>query len=425
MSDTVFTNVMIFDGSGNAPYLGEVLVQGTHIKALAEGAHTVKREGATVVDGDGATLMPGLVNCHGHPTYPNMGTNLYETGEIPVEEHVLITMHNVKTMLDHGFTALVNGSSAKARLDIVIRNEINAGKIPGPRIRAATPELTVTGGLGDLRQMHMHHEGFAVVLDGPEEIRKYTRLMIREGVDVIKLMISGDNFVRTGTGQMTVMQEDEVAACCRVAQAHDRRVIAHARTAESVKLCVRHGITLIYHANFCDEEALDLLEANKDAYFVNPAIGLSYATLDNMEEYGVTRAMAEAWGFEHELESAIQNMQELHRRGVRVLPFGDYGFAWNPIGADAKDLEHFVNLAGFSRAETLMMATKFGGECFGDQIGMVKEGYLADLILVDGNPVEDIILLQDPANLLMIMKDGAFHKEPQARRAARLRTAAA
>ncbi len=425
MSDTVFTNVMILDGSGSAPYLGEVLVQDTRIKTIAAGAHTVARDGATVVNGDGATLMPGLVNCHGHPTYPNMGADLYETGEIPVEEHVLITMHNVKTMLDHGFTALVNGSSAKARLDIVIRNEINAGKIPGPRMQAATPELTVTGGLGDLRQLHMYHEGFAEVLDGPEDIRKYTRLMIREGVDVIKLMISGDNFVRTGTAQMTVMQEDEVAACCSLAHAHNRRVIAHARTAESVKMCIRHGITLIYHANFCDEEALDLLEANKDEYFVNPAIGLSYATLNQMEEYGVTRAMAEAWGFEHELESAIHNAQELHRRGVRVLPFGDYGFAWNRIGTDARDLEHFVNLMGFSPAETLMMATKYGGECFGDQLGMIKEGYLADLILVDGNPVEDISLLQDPDNLLMIMKDGAFHKEPQVRRAARLRTAAA
>jgi len=353
MSDTVFTNVMILDGSGSAPYLGEVLVQDTRIKTIAAGAHTVARDGATLVNGDGATLMPGLVNCHGHPTYPNMGADLYETGEIPVEEHVLITMHNVKTMLDHGFTALVNGSSAKARLDIVIRNEINAGKIPGPRMRAATPELTVTGGLGDLRQLHMYHEGFAEVLDGPEEIRKYTRLMIREGVDVIKLMISGDNFVRTGTAQMTVMQEDEVAACCSLARAHNRRVIAHARTAESVKMCIRHGITLIYHANFCDEEALDLLEANKDGYFVNPAIGLSYATLNQMEEYGVTRAMAEAWGFEHELESAIHTTQELHRRGVRVLPFGDYGFAWNRIGKDARDLEHFVNLMGFSPAETL------------------------------------------------------------------------
>ena len=84
-------------------------------------------------------------------------------------------------------------------------------------------------------------------------------------------------------------------------------------------MCIRHGITLIYHANFCDEEALDLLEANKDEYFVNPAIGLSYATLNQMEEYGVTRAMAEAWGFEHELERRhTQHARTTQTRGARL-----------------------------------------------------------------------------------------------------------
>ena len=424
MCDTLFTNVKIFDGNGSEPYSGEVLVRGNRVKSIGRDPNRTARDGATVVDGDGATLMPGFVNCHGHPTYPNMAAELYDTGELPVEEHVLATMHNVKTMIDHGFTATVNGSSAKHRLDIVIRNEINAGKIPGPRMKAATPELTVTGGLGDLRQMHMYHEGFAVVVDGPEEIRKYTRQMIREGVDSIKLMISGDNFVPTGTAEMTVMGDDEVAACCQVAHAHRRRVIAHARTAEAVKKCIRNGITLIYHANFCDAEALDMLEANKDRFFVNPAIGLTYATLYRMEPFGVTQAQAEAWGFRRELDGAIKNTKEMHKRGIRVLPFGDYGFAWNLVGTDAKDLEHFVTLMGFSPAETLMMATKSGGECFGDQLGMVKEGYLADLMMIDGNPLEDITLFQDIDNILMIMKDGAFHKEPQPRKA-RIKTAAA
>ena len=412
MPNTLITNVQVFDGSSKAPFTGEVVVQGNQIKSVAEGVGQIAHDDMSVIDGGGVTLMPGLINCHAHPTYCNMGERFYALGEIPIEEHVLKTMYNMKMMLDYGFTAMVSGATSKPRLDIVMRNEIDAGRIPGPRIRAATQEITVTGGLGDINQMHMNHQNVAVVLDGPLKIREYVRLMIREGVDSIKLMISGDNFVRPGNADETVMDEDEVIAGCKVARANGKRIIAHARSAAAVKLCVRHGVDLIYHANFCDEEAFDLLEANKDKHFINPAISLSYAPLYDMEEYGLPPTAAERMGFRQELDLGVASMQELHKRGVRVLPFGDYGFEWTKVAEDARDLEHFVNLMKFSTAETLMMATKFGGECFGEQIGVVQEGFLADLLLVDGNPLEDITILQDPERLLMIMKDGQFHKAP-------------
>ena len=412
MARILLTNVTIFDGSGGETFAGEVLVQGNRIAKVARGGLPHGEDADRVIDGGGATLMPGLVNCHGHPTYPNMGANFYQPGELPVEEHVFRTMHNVKAMLDSGFTASINGSSAKPRLDIATRNEIESGGIPGPRLRACTPEITVTGGLGDVRQYHLHHDAFAVVCDGPEEIRKFTRLMIREGVDSLKLMISGDFFVHdTATGDMTVMQEDEIVACTSLAKIHKRRVIAHARTAESVKQCLKHGIELIYHANFCDEEGLDLLEANKDRFFVCPAIGLTYTTLYEMADFGMPQEKAEAWGFRRELDGAIAVTKELHRRGVRVLPFGDYGFEWNPVGRDARDLELWQELMGFSPAELLTMATRYGGECFGDKLGRIEEGYLADLIMVDGDPLADVRLLQDRDRITLIMKDGAFHKE--------------
>jgi imidazolonepropionase-like amidohydrolase len=116
----------------------------------------------------------------------------------------------------------------------------------------------------------------------------------------------------------------------------------------------------------------------------------------------------------------------MRKRGIRVLPGGDYGFAWNPIGANARDFEHFVNLFGYTPAETLMAATKYGGEIMGmgEELGLVKEGYLADLIMVDGDPLKNVALFQDRDNLLMIMKDGAYHKAPLPRRAKQSRVAA-
>ena len=115
-----------------------------------------------------------------------------------------------------------------------------------------------------------------------------------------------------------------------------------------------------------------------------------------------------------ELEIACENMQDLKKRGVRILPGGDYGFAWNPIGNNARDLEHFVKLLGFTPMEAIMAATKQGGEIMmmGDELGQVKEGYLADLLLVAGDPLQDVSILQDRHNLLAVMKDGSFYKRP-------------
>jgi imidazolonepropionase-like amidohydrolase len=411
MTDTIITNVTVFDGTGADPFAGQIHVQNNRVRRVAKRDERLAESGAATIDGGGLFLMPGMVNCHGHPTYPNMGVDFYDPGELPVEEHVFKTMHNVKIMLDMGFTASVNGSSAKPRLDIAVRNEIDAGGIPGPRMRAATPEITVTGGLGDVRQYHMHHDAFAVVCDGPEEIRKFTRLMIREGADSMKLMVSGDNFVPNATAEMTVMQEDEIEACCSIARVHRKRVIAHARTADSVKACVKHGIELIYHANFADEEAIAQIVANKDRFFVNPAIGLSYTSLYEMGDYGMSTEKAESLGFKRELDGAVRVCKELFERGVRVLPFGDYGFEWNNVGKDARDLELWSQLMGFSNRELLVMATKWGGECFGDRVGLLAEGYYADLILVEGNPLEDISVLQKPERIALVMKDGRVHKD--------------
>ena len=109
-------------------------------------------------------------------------------------------------------------------------------------------------------------------------------------------------------------------------------------------------------------------------------------------------------------------MKELKIRGVRVLPGGDYGFAWNPIGTNARDIEHFVKLLGFSPMEAILAATKEGGEIMGlaDPVGQIKEGYLADILLVDGNPLADVSILQDAARLVGIIKDGAVYKQPPA-----------
>jgi imidazolonepropionase-like amidohydrolase len=295
-------------------------------------------------------------------------------------------------------------------LDVAVRAAINVGDIPGPRLLTASPELTVTSGLGDARLSHIYQESFAVVQDGPEGFRRYAREMCREGVDTLKINPSGDTLLPRARSGQTVMTEAEVAAVCSVASAHGLRVAAHARSAESVKLCLRQGVKIIYHANLADEEACDLLEAHKEEVFVAPTLGWTVSVLERGPEFGRACDPQERSILEGELEATVETMRELKRRGVRVLPGGDYGFAWNPNGSNARDLEHFVKLLGFSPMEAIVAATKSGGEMMmmDGEIGQVRAGYLADLLLVRGNPLADIRLLQDKRRLLAVMKDGVL-----------------
>ena len=414
MAKVLFKNVNVLDCTGAPPYAGQVMVEGNRIKAVAPQGSAIPAEGARVVDGGGATLMPGLIESHSHISFLDT-PDLEGLGFVPPEEHILRTVKNAKKFIDQGFTACNSAAAAKARLDVVLRNAINAGDFPGPRTLAASPELATTGGLGDVRLMHMHRETFAIICDGAEEFRKTAREMVREGVDTLKINPSGDEFIPHSRAHHTVMTEAEIAAVCDVGHAHGKRIAAHARSAESVKLCLKHGVAVIYHATLVDDEACAALEAAKDWCFVAPTLGISYTTLNEAAKWGITTQIAESMGLRRELDIACKNMKDLKKRGVRILPGGDYGFAWNPIGTNARDIEHFVNLLGFSPMDAILSATKLGGEIMmaGNEMGQVKAGFLADMILVDGNPVANVKLLQDANKLLMVMKDGQFHKEPQ------------
>ena len=355
--------------------------------------------------------MPGLVESHAHLSIENTD-DLAALGRIPPEEHTLLTMHNARLYLAHGITSCSSAASAKPRLDVVIRNAIEKGEIPGPRLLAATPWLTVTSGLGDMRTLHMPEvQSMALMADGPEEYRRLTRELIREGVDIIKLVISGDSFVPHADSETTIMSEEEVAAAAEVAHAHGKRLSAHARSAESIKRCVRHGIKVVYHANYADEEALEMLEANKDWLFVSPNIGFTAIAAYEGSDW-FTEEQVKDMGFREELESAVNGIKELMKRGVRILGGGDYGFMITPHGQNARDLDHFIKHCGMTNMESILTMTKNGGEAMDmpGRLGQVKQGFLADLLLVKGDPLSDPKVLLDRENLRVIMKDGVIHK---------------
>jgi len=326
-----------------------------------------------------------------------------------------------------GWTSCVGAATAKPRLDVVIRNAIQEGSIPGPRYLAASQEITTTGGLGDSTPVHMPYPelSFGAIVAGPEQMRQCVRQFVKYGVDQIKINLSGE-YIAGLPAELTQFSEEEVAMCTAEARRFGKRVAAHARSCESIKQCIRHGIDIIYHASFTDEEALDMLESRKDRIFVAPGLAWLVNTSFHASEWGLPPEVTKKMGYHRELEVAVESLRKMHKRGIRILPGGDYGFAWTPHGTNATDLHYFVKYLGMTTQEALRSATTLGGQIMmrGDELGQIRDGYLADLLLVDGDPLADITVLQDKRRILAVMKDGEFHRAPEIRSARSTRWAA-
>ena len=405
MGSTLFTNVSILDGNAEGPVAGEVSVADGRITDVATDGGALPRDGHRVIDGNGMTLMSGLCDAHTHFTW-NSGGSLDALAGMPVEDHTIVAVESARILIDSGYTMCVGAASAKERIDIAARDAINAGMVPGPRYLACGQELATPAGVLVY--------GITREISGATEMARAVREMCGQGVDIIKLILSGESITERVWAKDTYMTDEEVRAATTEAHRVGKRVAAHARSTESIKQCLRQGVDIIYHASYIDDEAADLFEERRDEVFVAPGLHWLYATLYEAADFGYPQEAAEAVGYKDELEHSIIGLKELHKRGVRVLPGGDYGFAWTPHGTNARDLQHFVDLLDFTPMETIRSATVLGGEIFErpDELGRVAPGYLADLLLVNGDPSSDIRVLQDHGNLVGIMKDGKWHKDP-------------
>src|SRR4029453_3771404 len=214
--------VMVWDGTGAPPFPGKVLVEGERIAAIAPQSETVASNGAERLDAAGKFLMAGMVEGHAPPSFVDTPRGTW-LGELPPEDHALLTMDAARKLLGAGFPSACSAAAAKIRLDVAVRDAINQGVIDGPRLLAASPELTVTGGLGDGRRLHLRQEGLGIAVEGPDEVRRLARLCLREGVDTIKLNISGDFGTESAPSEAAVMTDAEVAAGVEAAHTIGRR----------------------------------------------------------------------------------------------------------------------------------------------------------------------------------------------------------
>ena len=419
---TVITKGLVFDGTGTPPVPGEVTLGDDRVISVTPGwldHHGRNDHGADrVIDATGCTVMPGLIESHGHLTFPSAVGHIDPSFNPPLDVsffHHIQGMdaelaraeRNAKILLDAGFTSVYSaGSLLPMPTEVILRDKIKAGAVPGPRMLAASME----------RDNHPVRPDGHVEPEwqGPDACRAFVREQAAMGFDAVKFLLSNDDVFIPGGSQITQYTQEEASAAGEQARESGVWLNCHAQSAESVKVAVRAGFRSIYHCTYADSEALDLLESVKDEVFVSPAPGIIYANVYEGADYGIDRAQAEKMGSVAALEGMAAVYPEIRKRGIRALPGGDYGFPNNPIGRNARDLELFVDVLGYQPLEALTAATKLGGQLMGlgDELGLLAPGYLADILVVTGNPADDLKVLQDPANLRYIIQNGRFHKEP-------------
>lgn len=405
----VFTAVRIFDGSGELPFHGEVRVDGARITQVARMGERVSRDGARVIDGAGRVLMPGLTEAHAHLTWPSSVERFVPGMHLPPDELALTAARNARILLDHGFTSAYSAGALGKRLEVALKDQIDSGGLAGPRLVASSLEREPPIEDEALSPGHVVEHG-----KGPDSVRAFVKGCAEIGAKSVKFLLSGESALKPGASQLLLYSEEEIRAAGEQAIESEVWLSGHAHAADAVKMGVRHGFRVLYHCTYADDEAIDLLEGARDKIFVAPTIGIVQATLDAQAPPHIDmRNMKQDAAIV--LERQRELVPRLRARGVRLLPGGDYGFPFNPNGRNAWDLELWVRHFGWLPADVLRAATQLGGEIMGlgNELGLVKPGYLADLLLVDGDPCVDIAILQRKSNLHAIMKDGRFHKTPE------------
>jgi imidazolonepropionase-like amidohydrolase len=406
-SSIVFSRVRVFDGSGSTPVDGEVRIEGNRIAEVSRGAERVSRQSARVIDGHGGVLMPGMVEAHAHLTWPTSVEKFVPGMSLPPDELALTAARNARILLDHGFTSAYSAGSLGKHIEPALKEEIDSGGLPGPRLIPSTLEREPPTDTALFDPGRADDHGV-----GPENVAAFVGMCARIGAKAVKFLLSGESALQPGASQRLLYTDEEIQAAGRAAREHDVWLTGHAHAAEAIKMGLRAGFRVLYHCTYADDEALAMLEAHKHEIFVAPSIGIVQATLDATPppHFDMTHMKQDAATV---LEHQKQLVPELRRRGLRLLPGGDYGFPFNPNGRNARDLELWVRHFDYTPAAALHAATALGGQLMGkpDELGRIEPGYLADLLLVDGDPTVDIAVLQNKHALKVIMKDGRFHKE--------------
>jgi imidazolonepropionase-like amidohydrolase len=405
---TVITGGQLIPGTGARPTPGGALVIRDGRIAFAGSATSMPPVPPDVkrIDAKGGTIMPGLVEAYFHPTYFNIQSLEDLDGKFPVEYVTLLAAHNAKLALASGYTAARSGGSL-FNIDVWLKKAIENDLVVGPRLGAGGRRICGVGGTLDrspaYRKVGM--KGLALLINGPDEARAAVRRLVKDGVEWVQTYPTGDAATHDRNDQHTLcMTFEEMQAVVSAAHNHRLKVTGHCRATQGIKNALRAGYDAIEHATFLDDDALDLLlERNTP---VIPALSFEQASITQGAEFGMAQREIDA--HKETLESGLSSARLIIKAGGRLGMGGDFGFAWNPHGSYAKELTFFVKTVGFTALETLTCATRTGAEILGRdrEIGTLETGKLADVLVVAGDVLTDISILEDRSRLIAVLQGG-------------------
>ena len=407
---TVISNGTLFVGTDSQPIPNAaVVIKDGKIVFAGPGksAPTIEPD-AEKIDALGGTILPGLVEAHFHPTYFDVAALEDLDIKYTVEYVTLLAAANAKLALECGYTAARSGGSL-FNIDVWLKKAIECGISSGPRLVASGREICGVGGLmdwnPDFRKIGM--DGLVLLINGADEARAAVRKLVKDGVEWVKTYPTGDAASPDLNDHHTLcMTFEEMNAVVATAHNHGLKVTGHCRANEGIKNALRAGYDAIEHGTFMDNEALDLL-LKRDVPCV-PALYFEYASIEHGPKYGMSKSVID--GHKETLEAGAESAKMILKAGGRLGMGGDYGFAWNPHGDYARELTFFVKYVGLDTHTVLQCATRTGAEIMGleNEIGTVEVGKLADILIVDGDVLKDISILENKSKFVAVIQGGVI-----------------
>jgi imidazolonepropionase-like amidohydrolase len=386
--------------TGAEPAAQTIIITGDRITAIAPTASTPTQSADKVIDLSNYTVMPGLIDVHTHLTMANNFDPYFELSMTPAKE-AIIGVENAKVTLEAGFTTVRN-VGANDFTDVALRDEINAGHIPGPHMQVSGPALGITGGHMDENllpyEYHVHGEGVA---DGIPAVQHMVRENIKYGVDLIKIGATGGVLSKGDDPQASQYTLEEMQAIVADAHRLGRKVAAHAHGAQGILWATEAGVDSIEHGSYMNDEDIAAMKKH-GTYFVPTAY-----LIDWMQENGhlspfYAQKMKDVSGVEK------QNAIKAIKAGVKVALGTDA--AVYPHGLNAHELDVYVNQFGMSPLAALQTGTINAADLMGwtDRVGAIEPGKWADLIATEGDPLKDVRVLQ---HVNFVMKSGVVYKD--------------
>jgi imidazolonepropionase-like amidohydrolase len=350
-----------------------------------------------VIDLPNATLLPGLIDVHTHLTFdPNFG---YQELGISIPKEALIGAKNARVTLEAGFTTVRN-VGASGYTDVALRDAINEGMVPGPRILASGPALSITGGHCDQNllpyEWHAKSDGAA---DGVEGVQHKVREIIKYGADVIKVCATGGVLSKGDDPRASQYTLEEMKAIVADAHRLGRKVAAHAHGAQGIAWASEAGVDSIEHGSYIDDAGIAMMK--KQGTYLVPTQYLS----DWMRENAAKIGLPDMYKEKMKSVTAVsrQNIKKAFEAGVKIA-FGTDAAVY-PHGLNAHEFAVYVQI-GMSPLQAIQTATVNAADLLGwsDRVGTLEQGKFADIIAVNGDPLKDVTVLQNP---VMVMKGGS------------------